>query len=56
MLIPFDREIESKVLELYQEMVRHFSKEFTTTIEEDQELEENQNIKYEERVAFMMRI
>lgn len=35
--IPFDREIEVKTLELYQEIIKGITKDFTTSLEEDEE-------------------
>lgn len=53
--MPFDREVEQKTLELYQEFINHFQKEFTTALEDD-ENEEGELKNYEERVAVALRI
>jgi hypothetical protein len=36
--LPFDRDIEAKTLDLYQEIIRYLLKEFTTSMEEDEDL------------------
>ena len=55
LFVPFDRELEQKTLELYLELVSFMLKEYSTTLEEDEELLEESKT-YEERTAIGLRI
>jgi uncharacterized protein (UPF0276 family) len=56
LMTPFDREVENKALELYQEIIAALQKDYSTSVEEDEELEEEQKLHYEERTAIIFRV